>query len=38
VIVKHYGGPVVVYDEKIVNALAVIKVEIDSMKGKESKV
>lgn len=37
VIVRHYGGPVVAYDEKIVNALAVIKVEIDSMTGKESK-
>ena len=37
VIVKHYGGRVMAYDEKRVNGLAVIKVEIDSMKGKESK-
>lgn len=38
VIVKHYGGEVTAYDEKRVNGLAVIKVAIDSMKGKESKV
>ena len=38
VIVKHYGGAVTAYDEKQVNGLAVIKVAIESMKGKESKV
>ena len=38
VIVKHYGGAVAAYDEKRVNGLAIIKVAIDSMKGKESKV
>ncbi len=37
VIVKHYGGPLMAYDEKRGNGLAVIKVAIDSMKGKESK-
>ena len=38
VIVTHYGGSPVVYDEKRVNGLAVIKVDIDRMTGKESKV
>ena len=38
VIVTHYGGSPVVYDEKRVNGLAVIKVAIDRMTGKESKV
>jgi uncharacterized protein len=38
VIVTHYGGAPVVYDEKRVNGLAVIKVDIDRMTGKESKV
>ena len=38
VLVKHYGGAVTAYDEKRVNGLAVIKVAIDSVKGKESKV
>jgi nitroimidazol reductase NimA-like FMN-containing flavoprotein (pyridoxamine 5'-phosphate oxidase superfamily) len=38
VIVKHYGGAVTTYDEKRVNGLAVIKVAIDSMTGKESKI
>ena len=37
VIVKHYGGSLMAYDEKRVKGLAVIKVEIDSMTGKESK-
>jgi nitroimidazol reductase NimA-like FMN-containing flavoprotein (pyridoxamine 5'-phosphate oxidase superfamily) len=37
VIVKHYGGQLMAYDEKRVNGLAVIKVEIDSMSGKQSK-
>jgi nitroimidazol reductase NimA-like FMN-containing flavoprotein (pyridoxamine 5'-phosphate oxidase superfamily) len=37
VIVKHYGGTVMAYDEKRVDGLAVIKVEIDSMTGRESK-
>lgn len=37
VIVKHYNGPLMPYDEKRVNGLAVIKVEIDSMTGKQSK-
>jgi len=38
VIVKHYGGTLMEYDEKRVNGLAVIKLEIDGMTGKESKV
>ena len=38
VIVKHYGGTLMEYDEKRVNGLAVIKLEIDSMTGKKSKV
>lgn len=38
VIVKHYGGTPMEYDEKRVNGLAVIKLEIDGMTGKESKV
>jgi len=38
VIVKHYGGTPMEYDEKRVNGLAVIKLEIDAMTGKESKV
>jgi hypothetical protein len=38
IIVKHYGGAPTAYDEKLVSGLAVIKVEINSMKGKESKV
>jgi len=38
IIVKHYGGVPMVYDEKRVNGLAVIKVEIDGMTGKQSKV
>jgi uncharacterized protein len=37
VIVKHYGGQVMAYDEKRVKGLAVIKMAIDSMKGKQSK-
>jgi len=37
VIVKHYGGVVTAYDEKRVNGLAVIKVAIDSVTGKQSK-
>ena len=37
VIVKHYGGALTSYDEKRVNGLAVIKVAIDSVTGKESK-
>jgi len=37
VIVHHYGGTPMEYDEKRVNGLAVIKVEIDSMTGKSSK-
>ncbi len=37
VIVRHYGGTVMAYDEKRVDGLAVIKVEIDSMTGRESK-
>ena len=37
VIVKHYGGSLMAYDEKRVKGLAVIKVEIDSMTGKQSK-
>jgi len=37
VIVKHYGGTVTTYDEKRVNGLVIIKVAIESMKGKESK-
>ena len=37
VIVKHYGGTLTSYDEKRVNGLAVIKVAIDSVTGKESK-
>lgn len=36
VIVKHYGGPLMAYDEKRVNALTVIKVEVHSMNGKQS--
>jgi len=38
VIVHHYGGTPMEYDEKRVNGLAVIKVEIENMTGKESKV
>ncbi|MCP4579695.1 MAG: pyridoxamine 5'-phosphate oxidase family protein [Deltaproteobacteria bacterium] len=38
VIVRHYGGPLMAYDEKRVKGLAIIKVAIDSMKGKQSKV
>ncbi len=38
VIVAHYGGSPAAYDEKRLDGLAVIKVEIDSMKGKASKV
>lgn len=38
VIVGHYGGSQGAYDEKRVNGLTVIKVVIDSMTGKESKV
>jgi len=37
VIVKHYGGALTSYDEKQVNGLAVIKVTIDSVTGKEPK-
>ena len=37
VIVKHYGGALTSYDEKRVNGLAVIKVAIDNVTGKESK-
>ena len=37
VIVKHYGGALTSYDEKRVNGLAVIKVAIDCVTGKESK-
>ena len=37
VIVKHYGGPLMAYDEKRVKGLAIIKVAIDSIKGKQSK-
>jgi nitroimidazol reductase NimA-like FMN-containing flavoprotein (pyridoxamine 5'-phosphate oxidase superfamily) len=38
VIVTHYGGTPAAYDENRLEGLAVIKVEIDSMKGKASKV
>ena len=38
VIVRHYGGLQGAYDKKRLNGLAVIKVAIDSMTGKESKV
>ena len=38
IIVKHYGGAPAAYDEKLISGLAVIKVEIDGMKGRESKV
>lgn len=38
VIVNHYGGSVVAYDEKRVKGLAIIKVAIDSMKGKQTKI
>lgn len=38
VIVRHYGGMPATYDEKLVDNLALLKVEIDHMKGKESKV
>ena len=38
IIVKHYGGTPAAYDEKLITGLAVIKVEIDGMKGRESKV
>ena len=38
VIVRHYGGTPAAYDEKLIDGLAVIKVKIDSMKGKASKV
>mgnify|MGYP002640572939 FL=1 len=37
VIVKHYGGSLMAYDEKRVKGLAVIKVAIGSMTGKQSK-
>jgi nitroimidazol reductase NimA-like FMN-containing flavoprotein (pyridoxamine 5'-phosphate oxidase superfamily) len=37
VIVKHYGGLLTAYDEKRVKGLAIIKVAIDGMKGKQSK-
>jgi uncharacterized protein len=37
IIVKHYGGPLMAYDEKRVKGLAIIKVAIDSIKGKQSK-
>jgi nitroimidazol reductase NimA-like FMN-containing flavoprotein (pyridoxamine 5'-phosphate oxidase superfamily) len=37
VIVRHYGGTPMEYDGKRVDGLAVIKVAIDRMKGKESK-
>ena len=37
VIVKHYGGSITAYDEKRVSNLSIIKVGIDSMKGKQSK-
>ena len=36
VIVNHYGGSITAYDESRVNALTVIKVEIDGVKGKQS--
>ena len=38
IIVQQYGGVPAAYDEKRVGGLAVIKVEIDGMKMKESKV
>ncbi len=38
VIVGHYGAKPMEYDEKRVKGLAVIKVEIDTVTGRESKV
>ncbi|MFH1951850.1 MAG: pyridoxamine 5'-phosphate oxidase family protein [Pseudomonadota bacterium] len=36
IIVEHYSGIANEYDEKLVNRLAIIKVEIQSMTGKKS--
>ena len=36
IIVEHYSGRVNEYDEKLVNRLAIIKIQVESMTGKKS--
>ena len=36
IIVEHYSGRLNEYDEKLVNRLAIIKIQVESMTGKKS--